>query len=63
MLRRLFCMQAFLQHLTASNGVSCVAPAAIRILNSKACRSALMFGTVLQPDTAADLIRELANCR
>ncbi len=38
-------------------------PAAQRILNSKACRSAVMFGDALSVPECAELLRRLAGCR
>ncbi|CAM8905142.1 unnamed protein product [Rhodiola kirilowii] len=44
-----------------TDGSSTIPPAIIRILNSKACRGAIMFGDVLLPSECSLLVEELKN--
>ena len=64
MWRLLVCVrQGFLQHLAATNGAASIPPGAISILNSRACRSALMFGTALQRQQASAVLSALKETR
>ncbi|CAM8905141.1 unnamed protein product [Rhodiola kirilowii] len=51
----------YLQQLADTDGSSTIPPAIIRILNSKACRGAIMFGDVLLPSECSLLVEELKN--
>ena len=52
-------MQVFLHQLGNTGGSSLLPPVVLRILNSKACRSAIMFGDPLLPTECAELIADL----
>uniref|UniRef100_A0A7N0UV75 DNA mismatch repair protein MLH3 n=1 Tax=Kalanchoe fedtschenkoi TaxID=63787 RepID=A0A7N0UV75_KALFE len=51
----------YLQQLADTDGSSTIPPAIIRILNSKACRGAIMFGDTLLPSECSLLVEELKN--
>lgn len=52
-------VQVYLQQLGDTGGSHLWPPAVIRILNSKACRTAIMFGDPLLPTECAELIAAL----
>ncbi|KAL5538811.1 hypothetical protein UlMin_045599 [Ulmus minor] len=52
-------LMEFLQQLDVTDGSSKIPPAVLRILNSKACRSAIMFGDSLLPSECSLIIEEL----
>ena len=54
-----FTLQVYLHQLAETNGSSSLPPAVTRILNAKACRSAIMFGDPLLPTECAQLIASL----
>ncbi|KAK9811992.1 hypothetical protein WJX73_006827 [Symbiochloris irregularis] len=56
-------LQAFLVHLAGTNGAAGLPPAATVLLNSRACRSALMFNTQLAPSEADSLLTQLKQTR
>ncbi|XP_060192073.1 DNA mismatch repair protein MLH3 isoform X2 [Lycium barbarum] len=49
----------FLQQLADTDGSSIIPPSVNRVLNSKACRSAIMFGDVLLPSECSLIVEEL----
>nr|XP_043633823.1 DNA mismatch repair protein MLH3 [Erigeron canadensis] len=49
----------FLQQLADTDGSSVIPPAVLRILNSKACRGAIMFGDALLPSECSLIVEEL----
>ncbi|KAK6258077.1 hypothetical protein SCA6_012551 [Theobroma cacao] len=49
----------FLQQLADTDGSSTMPPSIIRILNSKACRGAIMFGDSLLPSECSLIVEEL----
>ncbi|KAK7252629.1 hypothetical protein RIF29_36714 [Crotalaria pallida] len=49
----------FLQQLTETDGSSTTPPSVIRVLNSKACRGAIMFGDSLLPSECSLIVEEL----
>ncbi|XP_047158413.1 DNA mismatch repair protein MLH3 isoform X4 [Vigna umbellata] len=51
----------FLQQLADTDGSSTVPPSVIRLLNSKACRGAIMFGDSLLPSECSLLVEELKH--
>lgn len=55
----LFAVQVYLQQLGDTHGSAVLPPAVIRILNAKACRSAIMFGDPLLPTECAQLVASL----
>ena len=56
-------LQEFAHELHRTHGSLAAPPAVQRLLNSKACRSSIMFGQVLAPDRCQRLLDELARCR
>lgn len=52
-------LMEFLQQLADTDGSSTIPPSVLRILNSKACRGAIMFGDSLLPSECSLLIAEL----
>ena len=52
-------LQLYLHQLGDTGGSSLLPPAVIRVVNSKACRSAIMFGDPLLPTECSELIRQL----
>lgn len=57
------CVQAFLNQLEDTNGAARIPEGAMRVLNSRACRSALMFGDPLTPVQGAALVKALKATR
>ena len=54
----------YLHALSASGGGSTLPPAAaLRVLASRACRSAIMFGETLSLDQCQTLLDELSQCK
>ncbi|KAE9596816.1 putative DNA mismatch repair protein Mlh3 [Lupinus albus] len=51
----------FLQQLAETEGSSTMPPSVIRILNSKACRGAIMFGDSLLPSECSLIVEELKD--
>ncbi|XP_031269217.1 DNA mismatch repair protein MLH3 isoform X2 [Pistacia vera] len=51
----------FLQQLADTDGSSTVPPAVLRVLNSKACRGAIMFGDSLLPSECSLIVEELKH--
>lgn len=49
----------FLQQLADTDGSSIVPPSVNRVLNNKACRSAIMFGDALLPSECSLIVEEL----
>ncbi|KAK4347571.1 hypothetical protein RND71_033910 [Anisodus tanguticus] len=49
----------FLQQLADTDGSSIIPPSVNRVLNSKACRSAIMFGDALLPSECSLIVEEL----
>ncbi|KAF9612376.1 hypothetical protein IFM89_039277, partial [Coptis chinensis] len=49
----------FLDQLAETDGSSTLPPSVVRVLNSKACRSAIMFGDALLPSECSLIIEEL----
>ncbi|KAM7529497.1 hypothetical protein LguiB_032907 [Lonicera macranthoides] len=49
----------FLQQLSDTDGSSAIPPSVLRILNSKACRGAIMFGDKLLPSECSLIVEEL----
>ncbi|CAI8588467.1 unnamed protein product [Vicia faba] len=49
----------FLQQLADTDGSSTMPPSVVRLLNSKACRGAIMFGDSLLPSECSLLVEEL----
>lgn len=49
----------FLQQLADTDGSSIVPPSVNRVLNNKACRSAIMFGDALMPSECSLIVEEL----
>ncbi|XP_052196341.1 DNA mismatch repair protein MLH3 isoform X2 [Diospyros lotus] len=49
----------FLQQLADTDGSSTIPPSVLRILNSKACRGAIMFGDALLPSECSLIVEEL----
>ncbi|KAJ4714043.1 DNA mismatch repair protein MLH3 [Melia azedarach] len=49
----------FLQQLSDTDGSSTIPPSVLRVLNSKACRGAIMFGDSLLPSECALIVEEL----
>lgn len=49
--------QIYLLQMAATSGSNSIPEAATRVLKSKACRSAVMFGDPLSPQDCSDLIR------
>ena len=54
-------LREFAEQLDASSGADALPPAVQRLLNSKACRSAIMFGDALDRGATAGLFRSLAQ--
>ncbi|KAM7257724.1 hypothetical protein ACFE04_013465 [Oxalis oulophora] len=52
-------LQEFLQQLADTDGSSTIPPSVIRVLNSKACRGAIMFGDSLLPSECSLIVEEL----
>ncbi|KAF3440880.1 hypothetical protein FNV43_RR19166 [Rhamnella rubrinervis] len=52
-------LMEFLQQLTDTDGSSMMPPSVLRILNSKACRGAIMFGDSLLPSECSLIVEEL----
>ena len=52
-------LQVYLHQLADTHGSAVLPPAVIRILNAKACRSAIMFGDPLLPSECAELVSGL----
>lgn len=52
-------MQVYLHQLADTHGSAVLPPAVTRILNAKACRSAIMFGDPLLPGECAQLVSSL----
>ncbi|EXB95122.1 DNA mismatch repair protein mutL [Morus notabilis] len=52
-------LMEFLQQLADTDGSSMIPPSVLRILNSKACRGAIMFGDSLLPSECSLIIAEL----
>lgn len=52
-------VQVYLHQLGDTGGSCVLPPAVVRVLNSKACRSAIMFGDPLLPTECAELIAAL----
>ena len=52
-------LQVYLHQLADTHGSAVLPPAVIRILNAKACRSAIMFGDPLLPSECAELVSAL----
>lgn len=55
--------QVYLHQLADTHGSAVLPPAVIRILNAKACRSAIMFGDPLLPSECAQLVSSLKATR
>lgn len=53
-------LQAYLQQLHSTHGARLLPPAALAVLRSKACRSAIMFGDTLTPAQCNTLLSRLA---
>ncbi|GAU28111.1 hypothetical protein TSUD_223520 [Trifolium subterraneum] len=51
----------FLQQLADTDGSSTMPPSVVRLLNSKACRGAIMFGDSLLPSECSLLVQELRH--
>ncbi|CAK8540118.1 unnamed protein product [Lathyrus sativus] len=51
----------FLQQLADTDGSSTMPPSVVRLLNSKACRGAIMFGDSLLPSECSLLVEELKH--
>ncbi|XP_058777682.1 DNA mismatch repair protein MLH3 isoform X1 [Vicia villosa] len=51
----------FLQQLAETDGSSTMPPSVVRLLNSKACRGAIMFGDSLLPSECSLLVEELKH--
>ena len=49
----------FLQQLAETHGTQAIPPAVARVLNSKACRGAIMFGDALDAATCQQLLQNL----
>ncbi|KAK9284262.1 hypothetical protein L1049_023432 [Liquidambar formosana] len=49
----------FLQQLADTDGSSTMPPSVLRVLNSKACRGAIMFGDTLLPSECSLIVEEL----
>ncbi len=58
-------MYQFLQQLQETDGGLSTAPkkAIAKILNFKACRSAIMFGTNLSKEECQELLERLSTCK
>ena len=56
-------LREYAEQLQASCGADALPPAVQRLLNSKACRSAIMFGEVLGREETCDLFRRLLECQ
>ena len=56
-------LREYAEQLQASCGADALPPAVQRLLNSKACRSAIMFGDVLGREETSDLFRRLLDCQ
>ncbi|PON82743.1 DNA mismatch repair protein [Trema orientale] len=52
-------LMEFLQQLADTDGSSMIPPSVLRVLNSKACRGAIMFGDSLLPSECSLIIEEL----
>lgn len=52
-------LQVYLHQLADTHGSAVLPPAVVRILNAKACRSAIMFGDPLLPSECAELVSAL----
>ncbi|KAI9109641.1 hypothetical protein K1719_019271 [Acacia pycnantha] len=52
-------LMEFLQQLADTDGSSTVPPSVVRVLNSKACRGAIMFGDSLLPSECSLIVEEL----
>lgn len=52
-------LMEFLQQLSDTDGSSTIPPSVLRILNSKACRGAIMFGDSLLPSECSLIVEEL----
>ncbi|XP_048334561.2 DNA mismatch repair protein MLH3 [Ziziphus jujuba] len=52
-------LMEFLQQLSDTDGSSIMPPSVLRILNSKACRGAIMFGDLLLPSECSLIVEEL----
>ena len=55
-------LREYAEQLQASCGADALPPAVQRLLNSKACRSAIMFGEVLGRGETYNLFRRLVEC-
>ncbi|GLC52954.1 hypothetical protein PLESTB_000692400 [Pleodorina starrii] len=56
-------LRAYLQQLHETSGADLLPPAVLRVLRSKACRTAVMFGDALQRDMCAALLTQLRAAR
>ena len=54
-------LQVYLHQLGETSGSALLPPAVVQILNSKACRSAIMFGDPLLPTECAELLTALSH--
>lgn len=54
-----YALQVYFHQLAETHGSLLLPPAVIRILNAKACRSAIMFGDPLLPTECAQLVSSL----
>ncbi|XP_010548206.1 PREDICTED: DNA mismatch repair protein MLH3 [Tarenaya hassleriana] len=52
-------LSEFLQQLADTDGSSTIPPSVLRVLNSKACRGAIMFGDSLLPSECSLIVEEL----
>lgn len=56
-------LQVYLHQLEDTSGSGALPPAVLRVLRSKACRSAIMFGDELQRTQCCDLVSSLSATR
>ena len=56
-------MQVFLHQLAETHGSQIMPPSVNRVLNSKACRRAVMFGDNLNDATCRQLLQNLKQTR
>ncbi len=56
-------LQAYLQQLCDTGGASLLPPGVLRVLRSKACRTAIMFGDTLDQQQCATLLQKLRATR